>query len=91
MYSFPTPGNHFADCIYIPNLSLAFEYQGEHHYRSSSIYGTPERQQEHDAEKHDACKSSGITLIPIPFWWNGKIGNRTHHGDITRKFGRFDP
>ena len=56
-----------------PSLSLALEYQGKQHYKPS--FGASSRQHERqlsrDIEKKTACESRGITLIEIPFWWNG--------------------
>jgi hypothetical protein len=49
---------------------LAFEYQGEPHYVDISIYGQLHRRQTSDQQKADIAKNYGITLIPIPFWWD---------------------
>jgi hypothetical protein len=56
--------------IFLPTLALALEFQGEHHFDWHFLYGSPEAQQEKDTEKKEACKKLGISLIPIPFWWN---------------------
>jgi hypothetical protein len=56
--------------VFIPNLSLAFEYHGIQHYNHHFKYGNPTEQQTRDKEKEQACKREGITLITIPFWWD---------------------
>jgi hypothetical protein len=56
--------------IYYPDLSLALEYQGEQHFKDS--FGNLQIQQIRDKEKQEACKKQGITLIPVPFWWDTK-------------------
>eukprot|EP01114_Cavostelium_apophysatum_P019814 TRINITY_DN6476_c0_g1_i1.p1 TRINITY_DN6476_c0_g1~~TRINITY_DN6476_c0_g1_i1.p1 ORF type:complete len:606 (-),score=129.46 TRINITY_DN6476_c0_g1_i1:43-1860(-) len=60
--------------IYIPSLSLAFEYQGEQHYIEQSITNNDlQLQQSKDVEKREKCQAAGITLIEVPFWWNGTL------------------
>jgi len=58
--------------IFIPQLSLGFEYQGEQHY--SNARGNKAIQSiqllERDKEKRVICKEHGITLIEVPYWWN---------------------
>jgi hypothetical protein len=54
--------------IFLPSLSLAIEYQGEHHFKGHFSYGTSSIQAK-DAEKKSACKEHGITLITVPYWW----------------------
>jgi hypothetical protein len=56
--------------IFIPSLSLAFEYQGETHYFSTHTYGSAHTRQKKDEIKKNFAKKLGITLIDIPFWWN---------------------
>jgi hypothetical protein len=57
------------DC-FIPELSLAFEYQGETHFRSSTLYGSHVAVNKNDKQKKELCSDAGITLIDIPFWWD---------------------
>jgi hypothetical protein len=49
-------------------LKLAFEHQGEQHYKKSSLYTHQqfEKLQENDIDKLEACKNNGIKLIIIP-------------------------
>jgi len=58
--------------IFFPFLSIAFEYQGEHHYKSNKILGESSVTQKRDREKKKICEEKGITLIEIPFWWDRK-------------------
>ena len=50
---------------------MAFEYQGEQHYRWNTVFG--ESYRDKDKHKREACKRFGITLIEIPYWWDGDI------------------
>jgi hypothetical protein len=59
--------------IFIPSLSLAFEYQGEQHYHSVVMYGSLQRRKALDEEKKKICNSIGISLIEIPYWWDGSV------------------
>lgn len=58
--------------VYVPELSIAFEYQGEPHYLP--IYGKPNlaKVQARDEEKRQACKDAAIRLIEINYEWNGE-------------------
>jgi len=50
-------GSHMELDVYIEELKLAFEYQGEQHYRPIYGMGTDfEQQQNRDAEKQRACQ-----------------------------------
>jgi len=57
--------------IFIPTLQLAFEYQGGQHYTQHYLFGNPFQLHIRDKEKQAACERLGITLITIPYWWNG--------------------
>jgi len=60
--------------IFIPELSLAFEYNGEQHYKFVPIYNQElQKIQQRDQFKQMICKDNGITLITIPFWWDKTI------------------
>jgi hypothetical protein len=59
--------------IYIPRYNLAFEYQGEIHYKDISVYGSARKRQQSDKMKAEAAKNAGISLIAIPFWWDQEL------------------
>jgi hypothetical protein len=56
--------------VFLPYLSLALEYQGEIHYFSSHLFGKASDRQRADHNKQQLAKQYGITLIPVPFWWD---------------------
>src|SRR5690242_14852154 len=81
---FPNTNREMELDIYLPKLRIAFEYQGEHHYITTAMYGTPDQQQLRDQQKLEACEANGITLvrcciavtnnqIPVPFWWDRSL------------------
>jgi hypothetical protein len=57
---------------YCESLNLAFEYQGEQHYRYVEYFHkTPEeleKQTERDFRKQTLCQGRGVILIQIPYW-----------------------
>jgi hypothetical protein len=55
--------------IFLPHLSLAFEYQGEQHY-VSNFMGNLSVRQRRDQSKLKFASQLGITVISIPFWWD---------------------
>jgi hypothetical protein len=58
------------ETIFIPHLSLAFEYQGKQHYSSTLYLGNATIPQRRDRAKRKFASQYGITLISIPFWWD---------------------
>lgn len=79
----PSSGRTMELDLFIEELKLAIEYQGQQHYApvySIVDFGT---QQQRDQEKIDACKlvplspkyltvaKHGITLVVVPYWWDG--------------------
>ena len=56
--------------VYLPHHKLAFEYQGEVHYRDIYALGNRVKRQLHDDEKRKACREQGITLVQVPYWWD---------------------
>jgi hypothetical protein len=61
--------------IFLPNLSLACEYQGETHYFSNHIFGRATDRQRADMMKQTFATRAGITLVVIPFWWNKSLSS----------------
>jgi predicted nucleic acid-binding Zn-ribbon protein len=62
--------------VWIPDLSIGIEYQGEGHYEPQSQWGGEEEFKKglkRDAQKKEACKKEGITLIEVPYTWEGDI------------------
>ena len=82
--------------IFIPQLRLAFEYQGEHHYYDIYALGNKWSQKERDGEKRAACMERGITLVEIPYWWDRDKSSlmATIHGkrpDLLKHASGNDP
>ena len=66
--------------IWIPDLSLAVEYQGEQHYEKfwrgnfeTNDSQSFESQIKRDEEKRKSCIDNGIILIEIPYTWDKTI------------------
>jgi hypothetical protein len=57
---------------FVPSLSLALEYQGQHHYHTNLIIGDISKRQHREEEKKNACKEFGVTLIQVPYWIKDK-------------------
>ena len=57
--------------LYIPELSLAVEVQGEIHYKFCSFYHRTYEQflkaKKSDVLKAEICKRQGVKLITIPY------------------------
>ena len=58
--------------VALPTLSLVFEYQGEQHYLDNTIFGSLSTQQNRDKIKREWFSKAGLTLIEVPFWWDGR-------------------
>lgn len=57
--------------VFLPEISLALEYQGMQHYVSGKLFGDSDVQKSNDQQKLEACRQAGITLIQVPYWWSG--------------------
>lgn len=60
--------------VFVPQLKLAFEYQGLHHYTEVPMFGPLDLYIRRDERKRRACEKLGIKLVEVPFWWD----NRPH-------------
>jgi len=73
--------------LFSQSLSIAFEYQGRSHFHWHHIYGYPNAQKNRDEKKKQDCARLGITLLEVPYWWNGKPSSlvemiRMHRPDL---------
>jgi hypothetical protein len=66
----PSGLKHIELDAFLPNHSIALEYQGETHYFSSHIFGRASDRKRLDQNKLQFATKMGITLISIPFWWD---------------------
>ena len=56
--------------IYLPELKLAIEHQGEQHYRPIEAFGGTAaftRTQERDQRKRELCKQHGVTVVDVRY------------------------
>lgn len=60
--------------IFLVNRNIAFEYHGmQHYFDVPSKFAFLELYKYRDNEKESLCKKFGISLIPIPFWWDNNL------------------
>jgi hypothetical protein len=60
--------------VFVPLWALALEYQGIQHYQPVKFFGGEKQfitRLNLDKEKREICFQNGITLIEIPYTWNG--------------------
>jgi hypothetical protein len=56
--------------VWVPDLKLGIEYQGEQHYQAMTHWGGDEgfaRRKANDARKRQLCRSLGYTLVEFRF------------------------
>ena len=56
--------------IYLPDLKLAIEHQGEQHYHPVAVFGGEEafvRVVERDALKRQLCQANGVEVVDVRF------------------------
>lgn len=58
--------------IFLPQHRVAFEYQGQHHYQETPVFGPLDVIQSRDERKKRLAEEQGIRLIEIPHWWDGQ-------------------
>lgn len=63
--------------IFIPSLFLAVEYHGEQHYNDEGLakFASHLVYQSRDSLKLQLSELSGLTYIPIPYWWNRSVSS----------------
>jgi hypothetical protein len=77
--------------VFLPQYSLALEYQGEQHYYSTHIFGKASDRQKTDKLKHNFANEMGITLLSIPYWWDKSPSSlaatiQYHRPDIVSRY-----
>lgn len=68
-------GEAFELDMYVPDLKLALEYQGEQHFHDVFQANKVGRQKDTDSQKQAACISRGIHLLEVPYWWSGSVSD----------------
>lgn len=56
--------------IYLPDLQLGIEYQGQQHFHAIKAWGGEKglaRVQERDAKKKELCRRAGVTLLTVDY------------------------
>ena len=67
-------GDYLEIDIYIPSLRLAIEFNEKHHYSTLEQSHVPLQQiKNKDKSKREIIEVAGLTLITIPYWWDGTL------------------
>jgi hypothetical protein len=74
-FKFSAKHGEFELDLFVPQLHLGFEYQGEQHFKDVFHAARVARQQDTDSNKAAACSEVGITLIEIPYDWEGDLAS----------------
>lgn len=53
---YPDQEKHMELDICIPSLNIAFEYQGDQHYKDNKLFGSVDVMKKRDDAKREACK-----------------------------------
>eukprot|EP00028_Trichosphaerium_sp_Am-I-7-wt_P010754 CAMPEP_0168538096 /NCGR_PEP_ID=MMETSP0405-20121227/20852_1 /TAXON_ID=498012 /ORGANISM="Trichosphaerium sp, Strain Am-I-7 wt" /LENGTH=231 /DNA_ID=CAMNT_0008567049 /DNA_START=138 /DNA_END=830 /DNA_ORIENTATION=- len=61
--------------VFVPKYNIAIEYQGEQHYQDVLPYHHASAQKRRDYEKFQQCEANGIHLVPLPYWWDLRVGS----------------
>lgn len=62
--------------LWIPQYGIGIEFQGEQHYTHVDVFGpSTGAYWERDILKNNLCATQGITLVVIPYWWDGEIAS----------------
>ena len=62
--------------IFIAQLNLALEYQGEHHYDDMpSGFNFLELYKQRDKNKEILAQQQSIKVVYIPYWWNNTLSS----------------
>ncbi len=80
----------------MPASALAFEYQGEQHFKPLGFFDDPKMIQQRDQEKRLCCAQIGFSLIEIPYWWDKSDSSllatiHKHRPDIVKDPGHALP
>lgn len=59
--------------FYLPDHNLAIEYDGEMHYKSTTLRNDLIGQQQRDSIKTNYCNENDIILLRIPYWERDNI------------------
>lgn len=59
--------------FYLPDCNMAIEYDGEFHYKETSLGNDLEGQRNRDAIKTKYCAENNIVLLRIPYWEKDNI------------------
>jgi len=60
--------------VYVPELGIALEFQGEQHYINIEPFGMKSGAiRAKDVAKYNKCKNVGISLISVPYFWDGSL------------------
>jgi hypothetical protein len=76
--------------LFIPEHRFAVEYDGIYHYKDVISLQGNITQRNRDPEKVAAALKEGITILSVPYWWDGsasQLANSIHavRADLIRE------